>query len=91
MRQAIQEIVTEIERVKRLGFHPEEVSRAKRSILAEFEESYIERSQQSSDSLAGEYVSLFLDESPAPGVVKKITNRSDRAAVNFVHRGLTRS
>lgn len=70
MRQTLAEIAREIERVKRLGFHASEVSRAKRALLADFEEGYIERNQRPSASIAEEYVSLFLDETPAPGAVK---------------------
>eukprot|EP00747_Dinoflagellata_sp_TGD_P192949 gnl/TRDRNA2_/TRDRNA2_58528_c1_seq1.p1 gnl/TRDRNA2_/TRDRNA2_58528_c1~~gnl/TRDRNA2_/TRDRNA2_58528_c1_seq1.p1 ORF type:complete len:912 (-),score=151.71 gnl/TRDRNA2_/TRDRNA2_58528_c1_seq1:14-2614(-) len=68
MRPAIAEICREIERVKRLGFHDPEVRRAQRAHLAEFEQGYIERDQQSSESLAEEYVAFFLDEQPAPGI-----------------------
>ncbi|CAK0905221.1 unnamed protein product, partial [Prorocentrum cordatum] len=52
MRPALREIFREIERVKRMGFHDSEVARAKRSVLAEFEE---------------EYCSFFLDGQLAPG------------------------
>eukprot|EP00929_Paragymnodinium_shiwhaense_P057052 TRINITY_DN28554_c0_g1_i1.p1 TRINITY_DN28554_c0_g1~~TRINITY_DN28554_c0_g1_i1.p1 ORF type:complete len:1131 (+),score=306.21 TRINITY_DN28554_c0_g1_i1:66-3458(+) len=70
MRQSIHDIVYEIERVKRLGFHAAEVTRAKRSMLAEYEESYIERSQRPSESFAEDYVSHILDDIPVPGVKK---------------------
>lgn len=70
MRQAVREIICEIERVKRLGFHESEVARAKRSFLAEYEEGYVERNQRASENFAEEYVSLFLDGDPAPGVEK---------------------
>lgn len=68
MRPALKTVAEEIERVKRMGFHEAEVRRAKRSILAEYEEQYIERDQRPSESIAEEYVSLFLDGVPAPGI-----------------------
>jgi len=68
MRPALQSIAREIERVKRHGFHENEVLRAKRSILAEFEEGYIEREQRPSESFAEEFVTLFLDDEPAPSI-----------------------
>jgi len=71
MRPALKAILLEIERVKRLGFHEAEVRRAMRSILAEYEEEYIEREQRPSESFAEEYVSLFLDDAPAPGVMQR--------------------
>lgn len=71
MRPALKAILLEIERVKRLGFHEAEVQRAKRCILAEFEEEYIEREQRPSEMFAEEYVSLFLDEAPAPGILTR--------------------
>lgn len=68
MRQALQTVAEEIERVKRLGFHESELFRAKRAALAEYEESYIERNQRPSEDIAEEYVVLLLDGIPAPGM-----------------------
>ncbi|CAJ1328269.1 unnamed protein product [Effrenium voratum] len=71
VRPALQAMLRELERVRRFGFHEAEVLRAKRSMLAEFEEDYIEREQRPSDSFAEDLVSHFLDEDSAPGVVER--------------------
>ncbi|CAE7265917.1 unnamed protein product [Symbiodinium sp. CCMP2592] len=68
VRPAIASLLRELERIRRFGFHNAEVLRAKRSMLAEFEEEYIEREQRPSDGFAEELTSLFLDEDHAPGV-----------------------
>ncbi|CAE8739418.1 unnamed protein product [Polarella glacialis] len=71
VRPAIKGLLTELERVRRFGFHPAEVQRAKRSCLAEFEQDYIERPQCPSDSFAEQFVGLFLDEDHAVGVIDR--------------------
>jgi len=68
MRPALREIAYELARVQQLGFHEPEISRAKRAVLAEFEEQYIEREMRPSDSIAEGYVELFLDSKPTPGI-----------------------
>ncbi|CAE7216324.1 unnamed protein product, partial [Symbiodinium necroappetens] len=68
VRPAIASLLRELERIRRFGFHAAEVLRAKRSMLAEFEEEYIEREQRPSDGFAEELTSFFLDEDHAPGV-----------------------
>ncbi|CAE7019867.1 unnamed protein product, partial [Symbiodinium sp. CCMP2456] len=68
VRPAIASLLRELERIRRFGFHVAEVLRAKRSMLAEFEEEYIEREQRPSDGFAEELTSFFLDEDHAPGV-----------------------
>ncbi|CAL1129193.1 unnamed protein product [Cladocopium goreaui] len=64
-------IEVELERLRRFGFHVAEVQRAKRAMLAEFEEDYIEREQRPSESFAEEFTALFLDEDCAPGVEER--------------------
>lgn len=71
VRPAIRSMLRELERLRRFGFHTAEVFRAKRAMLAEFEEDYIEREQRPSESFAEEFTSLFLDEDSAPGVVER--------------------
>jgi len=68
MKAALAAAVREIERVRQHGFHQAEIFRAKRALLAEFEEAYIQRNQTASESFAEEYVELFLDRKPAPGI-----------------------
>lgn len=90
MRPALREIACELERVRRLGFHEAEIGRAKRAALADVEAEFVEREQRPSSSIAEEYVSLFLDGKPSPGVkhmaqmavtVMPALSRSDISAV----------
>eukprot|EP00435_Cladocopium_sp_Y103_P042085 s433_g11.t1 len=62
VRPALKSMLRELERLRRFGFHFAEVQRAKRAMLAEFEEDYIEREQRPSESFAEEFTALFLDE-----------------------------
>mmetsp|Transcript_32292 Transcript_32292/g.73833 ORF Transcript_32292/g.73833 Transcript_32292/m.73833 type:complete len:1101 (-) Transcript_32292:28-3330(-) len=68
MKPALSAAVREIERVRQHGFHGAEILRAKRAVLAEFEGLYIQRDQTPSESFAEEYVELYLDQKPAPGI-----------------------
>jgi zinc protease len=61
-------LVTEAERVRRHGFSPDEMERARKSMLAAFERAYHERDKSESGSYAREYVSHFLDDEPSPGI-----------------------
>merc|ERR1719217_83210 len=45
MLSGIEEVLTEVERVKRFGFRSGEIRRAKKVMLAESEEEYIARDQ----------------------------------------------
>lgn len=71
VRPALKSMLRELERLRRFGFHVAEVQRAKRAMLAEFEEDYIEREQRPSESFAEEFTALFLDEDCAPGVEER--------------------
>jgi zinc protease len=61
-------LVTGAERVRRHGFAPAELERAKKSLLAAYERAYLERDKSESGSYAREYVSNFLDAEPMPGI-----------------------
>eukprot|EP00931_Biecheleriopsis_adriatica_P006146 TRINITY_DN1075_c0_g1_i1.p1 TRINITY_DN1075_c0_g1~~TRINITY_DN1075_c0_g1_i1.p1 ORF type:complete len:1073 (-),score=237.18 TRINITY_DN1075_c0_g1_i1:10-3228(-) len=73
VRPALKGMLRELERVRRHGFHEAEVQRAKRSVLAEYEQEYVERDQSSSSGFAEEFVELFLDKAHAPGIVDRAT------------------
>merc|ERR1719272_65055 len=81
--EAMFDSMIEIERARRFGFHESEIFRAKKALLSEFEEAYIERDQTDSSDLAGEFVSLFLRKTPMPGIefearmVKEIMEKGD--------------
>lgn len=69
MLPAMRDLLQEVERVRRFGFRPAELRRAKLAMLADSEQRYIEREQQPSSDFAEELVALFLKGMPAPGVV----------------------
>ncbi|HDS06671.1 MAG TPA: insulinase family protein [Bacteroides sp.] len=54
-------LLTELERVKRHGFTPGELERAKSNILTRWEKYYKERDKISNDEYVDEYVSHFLE------------------------------
>jgi zinc protease len=61
-------LLTEIERVRRYGFTPTEVERAKKDWLLTYEQAYQERRVMPSGTLAAEYSRGFLEAEPLPGV-----------------------
>jgi zinc protease len=60
---------TEVERVRRYGFTAGELERAKKRLLASYENSFNEKDKRLSSSIVYEYVSNFTSGSPAPGIV----------------------
>jgi zinc protease len=61
-------ILTEAERVRRLGFGAAELDRGKRELLAQYERAWQERDKSENSSYAREYVSHFLTGEPSPGI-----------------------
>jgi zinc protease len=61
-------LLTEIERVRRHGFTPTEVERAKQAWQLAYEQAYSERRVQPSATLAAEYSRGFLEAEPLPGI-----------------------
>ena len=61
-------LVTEAERVRRHGFAPAELERARKTMLAAYERGFLERDKTESGSYAREYVSNFIDAEPSPGI-----------------------
>jgi zinc protease len=64
-------LLTEAARVEQHGFTPGELDRMKADVLREYEVAYNERDNVESGRLAGEYVSLFLEGAPAPGIARE--------------------
>jgi zinc protease len=58
----------ENERVKRYGFTPGELDRAKKDLLNSYEIIYQEKNKTESDKLADEYIRNFLTQEPIPGI-----------------------
>ncbi len=61
-------LLTENERVKRFGFTPTELDRAKKEMLRRLENAVAERDKTESRTYVEEYVRTFLENRPYPGV-----------------------
>ncbi len=61
-------VLTENERVKRFGFNPEELERAKRNAMTSLEKAFKERDKTQSSALIGGFVSSFLSETPITAI-----------------------
>jgi zinc protease len=61
-------VVGEARRAQQFGFSAAEIDRAKRSVLADYEQAFNERGNAESPSLANELVRHFLQQEPAPGI-----------------------
>ena len=64
----LEAVLTEAERVRQHGFTATELERQKREILRSYQRQFDERANIRSAALAGEYVSLFLQDEASPGV-----------------------
>lgn len=68
MEQAVKALVTESMRVKKYGFTKDELSRAKASMLSDYEKQYMERDKTESERLTYELINNYLDQEPIPGI-----------------------
>ncbi|OFW27329.1 MAG: hypothetical protein A3H97_10795 [Acidobacteria bacterium RIFCSPLOWO2_02_FULL_65_29] len=59
---------TEARRVREFGFTSGELDRAKKSMLASYEQAFSERDKSESGGLARELLGHFLEEEPVPGI-----------------------
>ena len=66
---AIDTLVQENERARKLGFSEAELDRAKKNVMRNLEREYAERDKTDSHRYAAEYIRNFLDQEPIPGVV----------------------
>jgi zinc protease len=71
IRKAMNALAEEIERVKRFGFTEPELQRAKKTILAQYERTYNNRTKTESADLVDEYMNNFLIQEPIPGIEKE--------------------
>ena len=62
-------LLLENERVKKFGFTPSELERAKQDLLAIYAQSANEAGKTSSDRLADEYIRNFTEQEPVPGII----------------------
>jgi zinc protease len=68
IKQGLEALVVESERVARHGFTPTELDRQKRQLLRSIERAYTEREKNDSNLYASEYIRNFLEEEPIPGI-----------------------
>jgi zinc protease len=66
--RALKTILEENQRVKKFGFTQGELDRYKKVLLKRYEQAYNERNKTESERYAMEYVDLFLENEPAPGI-----------------------
>ena len=66
--QTIERMVHETQRARQFGFTQSEFERAKADVLAWIENAYNEREKEKNERYVSEYIRLFLDNEPAPGV-----------------------
>ena len=61
-------VALEAKRAREFGFAASELDRAKKRMDAAYERAYAERDKSESGSFAQEYLSLYLEGDPAPGI-----------------------
>ncbi|OSY87776.1 peptidase M16 [Tenacibaculum holothuriorum] len=64
----LQALLDENERVKRYGFTPGELERAKKNVIARLEKSFKNKDKTESNRIIGEYVNNYLEQEPIPGI-----------------------
>ncbi len=67
-KKAFEDMLVELERMRRYGFTADELSRTKKKVLASLEKAYNERDKTKSASYVREYTGHFLDLEPIPGI-----------------------
>lgn len=68
IKEGLQSVIMEIERVRRHGFTPGELKRYKMDVIKSYEVAYNERNKTESESYVDEYVNNFLEKEPIPGI-----------------------
>lgn len=66
--RALKVLAEENQRVKKFGFNPSELERAKTEVLSWIEKAYKDRDKTESKRKTNAYVNHFLKKSPAPGI-----------------------
>jgi zinc protease len=66
--EALKVLLEENERVKRYGFKPTELERAKKDYLARLERQFKDKDKRESNRIVGAYIQHFLRENPIPGI-----------------------
>ncbi|UCE39842.1 MAG: insulinase family protein [Candidatus Aminicenantes bacterium] len=68
IKQGLEALFVESERVSRHGFTPPELDRQKRRLLRSIERAYTEREKNNSNLYVSEYIRNFLEGEPIPGI-----------------------
>ena len=68
LEDGVATLATEAKRVREFGFGTTEMERAKKWMAAFYERAYNERDKTESGQLAAEYIRVFLDDEPSPGI-----------------------
>jgi len=71
VNKGLNALLEEIERVKRYGFTPSELDRAKKNMMAFYERAYNNRDKNESGNYVEEYIAHFLEQEPSPGIEKE--------------------
>lgn len=66
--ETLQAVLTEAERVRRHGFLPSELERARTATLRAYERAFAERDKTPSEAFVDEYVSHYLSGEGSPGI-----------------------
>lgn len=95
VKQTIETLVTELQRVKKYGFTNNELERAKADVLNSYEESLKEKGKTNSSEVLGELIRNFLEKEPIPGIeaeaafVKQEIPNITLADVNALTKNIT--
>jgi zinc protease len=68
---ALNALMTEVNRAIKYGFTESELERGKKSQLAFIEQAYNNRDKTESSNFAEEYIRVFLQQEPTPGIAKE--------------------
>ena len=68
LEDGVAALATEAKRVREFGFSASEMDRAKKWMAAFYERAYNERDKTESGQLAAEYIRVFLNDEPSPGI-----------------------
>lgn len=68
---ALHVLMTEVKRAIEYGFTEAELERGKKSFFASLEQSYNNRDKTESNNFAEEYIRVFLQKEPTPGIAKE--------------------
>jgi zinc protease len=68
IEDGVELLTVEAKRARELGFSESELDRAKKWMAAFYKRAYAERDKSESGGFAQEYVNLFLEDEPSPGI-----------------------